>query len=159
MILFSPRDKLRIQTSLGASIRDRRSIFLSKDYGHRFEGYLERQRKRMTGELSQRTNRPELIAQYGFDTKFAYHALRLAIQGSELMRTGEINLPMLDSQRQFLLEVRNGQYSKEYVLSYLDTLTWNLRRDIREADLPEHADFDWISKAVAYWHLTAWGKR
>lgn len=157
MILFSPRDKLRIQTPLGASIRDRRSIFLSKDCGRRFEGYLQRQCKRMTGELSQRTNRPELVAQYGFDTKFAYHALRLGIQGSELMRTGEITLPMNNNWREYLLEVRNGQYSKEAVLSYLDYLTWRLRENTNEADLPEHADFHWISKAVVNWHLIAWG--
>lgn len=156
MILFSPRNKLRILTPLGASLRDRRGIFLSKDCGRRFEGYLQRQRKRMTGELSQRTNRPELVEKYGYDTKFAYHALRLAIQGEQLMKTGEIALPMLDHDRRFLTDVRRGLHSKECVLSHLDHLTLCLQNATLEANLPEHADFEWISRAVADWHERAW---
>jgi predicted nucleotidyltransferase len=156
MILFSPRDKLHTLTPIGASLRDRRSIFLSKDCGRRFEGYLARQRKRMIGELSQRTNRPELVEKYGYDTKFAYHALRLAIQGTELMKTGTIELPMADHDRRFLGEVRHGVHSKEYVLRHLDHLTLCLQDASDEADLPEHADFEWISKAVADWHERSW---
>lgn len=156
MILFSPRDKLRILTPIGASLRDRRGIFLSKDCGHRFEGYLQRQRARMTGELSQRTNRPELVQQHGFDTKFAYHALRLAIQGIELMKTHEITLPMADYDREFLINVRLGQHSKECVLRHLDHLTLCLQDATEETDLPEHADFERISRAVADWHERAW---
>lgn len=156
MILFSPRDKLRILTPLGWRLRERRGIFLSRDCGRRFEGYLTRQRKRMTGELSQRTNRPELVEKYGYDTKFAYHALRLAIQGHELMTTGVINLPMLESQRAYLTEVRRGLHDKDEVLGMLDTLTFRLQYATKRADLPEHADFEQISQIVADWHEQAW---
>ena len=36
----------------------------------------------MTGEVGAHTNRPELVAVHGYDTKFAMHALRLACRGS-----------------------------------------------------------------------------
>jgi uncharacterized protein len=35
------------------------------------------------------TSRPELIAVHGYDTKYAMHALRLGLQGIELLTTGE----------------------------------------------------------------------
>lgn len=40
------------------------------------------------------TNRPELVAEHGYDTKFAMHALRLGAQGVELLTTGRITLPV-----------------------------------------------------------------
>ena len=41
---------------------------------------------------SAHTNRPELVAVHGYDTKYAMHALRLGIQGVELLRSGRITL-------------------------------------------------------------------
>jgi hypothetical protein len=35
----------------------------------------------MTGQAGAHTNRPELVAVHGYDTKYAMHALRLGLQG------------------------------------------------------------------------------
>ena len=159
MILFSPPDMLRINNALGQELRRSRAMFISKQCGLRFEGYLKRQRARMIGASSQHANRPELVAQYGFDTKFAYHALRLAMQGIELMQDGVITLPMPQDARTYLLDVRTGKYEKIDVLAHLDALTADLQRATDDADLPEHADFDYISSFVASMHLQAWESR
>ena len=50
----------------------------------------------MTGEPGAHTNRPELVAVHGYDTKYAMHALRLGLQGVELLTTGRITLPVPD---------------------------------------------------------------
>jgi uncharacterized protein len=42
----------------------------------------------MTGGAGAHTNRPELVAVHGYDTKYAMHALRLGLQGIELLTTG-----------------------------------------------------------------------
>ena len=42
----------------------------------------------MTGQAGAHTNRPELVAAHGYDTKYAMHALRLGLQGIELLTTG-----------------------------------------------------------------------
>ncbi|HET6734564.1 DNA polymerase beta superfamily protein [Mycobacterium sp.] len=159
MILFSPPDMLRINNDLGQDLRRSRAMFVSKQCGLRFEGYLKRQRARVTDASSQHANRPELVAQYGFDTKFAYHALRLAMQGIELMQDGAITLPMPQDARSYLLDVRTGKYEKADVLAHLDALTADLQRATDEADLPEHADFSYISSFVARMHLRAWESR
>jgi hypothetical protein len=48
----------------------------------------------MTGQPGAHTNRPELVAVHGYDTKYAMHALRLGLQGIELLSTGRITLPV-----------------------------------------------------------------
>ncbi len=49
-------------------------------------GYLQSQRDAMTGAVGAHTNRPELVAVHGYDTKFAMHALRLGVQASSCSR-------------------------------------------------------------------------
>jgi hypothetical protein len=59
--------------------------FVSRLAASRFLGYLQSQRAAMTGEVGAHTNRPELVAEHGYDTKYAMHALRLGVQGVELL--------------------------------------------------------------------------
>jgi len=44
----------------------------------------------MTGESGAHTNRPELVANHGYDAMFAMHALRLGIQGFVLQAFGSM---------------------------------------------------------------------
>jgi hypothetical protein len=55
------------------------------------------------------TNRPELVAIHGYDTKYAMHALRLGLQGIELLTTGRITLPVPEPHRAYLRSIRRGQ--------------------------------------------------
>src|SRR5215475_11657084 len=48
----------------------------------------------MTGQASAHANRPELVAVHGYDPKDAMHALRLGLQGIELLTTGRTTLPV-----------------------------------------------------------------
>ncbi|WP_283612366.1 DNA polymerase beta superfamily protein [Mycolicibacterium poriferae] len=159
MILYSPPEMLRAIEQPGHMLRGRRDLFISRQAGYRFEGYLKRQRERITGELSQRTNRPELVERYGFDTKFAYHALRLAMQGIELMQEGYITLPMPANARGYLVDVRTGKYGKDEVLDHLDSLTADLQRATEKSEWLERADFDRLSRWVAEMHQEWWSRK
>lgn len=81
------------------------------------------------------------------------------MQGIELMQDSVITLPMPENARAYLLDVRTGKYEKGDVLDHLDVLTADLQRATDTADLPEHADFDYISSFVAGMHLRAWESR
>ncbi len=78
----------------GAELVDNAHRFVSTLAAARFIGYLRSQEAAMTGEVGAHTNRPELVAAHGYDTKFAMHALRLGAQGVELLTTGRITLPV-----------------------------------------------------------------
>lgn len=135
-----------------------RDLFLSKDCGRRFLGYLEAQREQMLGLRSKRTNRPELIGVYGFDTKFAYHAIRLGIQGVELLSTGKITLPMPEPHRTWLRQLRVGAYTKEEALAAIDHYHDELEQLMAEVDLPDKVDQSklnhWLTDTYQEWWET-----
>lgn len=155
MLLFAPESEVVRSRWPGVDLRERRDMFISKAAGKRFLGYLIRQRNRFRGSLSQRTNRPELVEKYGYDTKFAYHALRLGLQGIELMNRGEITLPMAVDDREELLAVRRGKWSREDVDWKLDILHDELKLAIESSELPDRADWDgvnnWCSDTYRAW--------
>lgn len=53
--------------------------------------------------------RPELVERFGYDTKFAMHAVRLGLQGVEYVETGKITLPSPDAQ--LLQAIRSGAFA------------------------------------------------
>lgn len=145
-------------SDLGEKLIHHRSLFVSKDSGKRFGGYMVSQRMAMTGERNKRTNRPELVHTYGYDTKFAYHVIRLGMLGNELMNTGKIKLPMRDEDVEILMKIRAGKYSKDEVLEMSKKLETELDQAIKESILPDHADRDAISKLMHEIYMEAWGE-
>lgn len=157
MPLFAPDAEIVVINEAGRELRDDRAIFLSRQAGERFLGYLSSQRDKMVGG-SGHTNRPELIEKYGFDSKHGYHALRLAIQGAELMATGAITLPMTEAHREFLLAVRTGGYSKDEVIAQLDLRTEALVRATERSRLPERPDHDAVNAWLIQAHRAWWDR-
>lgn len=158
LLLFAPRTEwVTAAEPYASQLQDNSDLFLSKDCGRRFMGYLKAQKERMLGLRNQRTNRPELIDLYGFDTKFAYHAIRLGLQGIELMETGKITLPMPEPHRRWLTELRKGYYTKQDALDRIDTLSDDLSRLVDNTDLPDKADSlalnAWLTEVYTQW----WG--
>ena len=100
-------------TPLGEGLRALAPAIVSRRAGHRFLGYLDGQLERMRGggRQSRVPSRPELVERYGYDTKYAGHALRLALQGVELIDTGRLTLPMRDEDREACLRMRRGEFT------------------------------------------------
>jgi len=59
----------------------------------------------MTGQAGAHTNRPELVAIQGYDTKYAMHAFRLGCKGIELLTSGRITLPIPEPHRGYLRSI------------------------------------------------------
>lgn len=156
LLLFAPEHQVVRRDEWGRSLQGRKDLFLSKDCGRRFIGYLDAQWDRMLGLRSRRTNRPELIDVYGFDTKFAYHAVRLGLQGVELLTTGHITLPIPEPDRTWLRELRVGKHSKEEAVDRIEGLRAELDRLMDKADLPDRPDYgqlnEWLTGTYqSYW--------
>jgi hypothetical protein len=79
---------------------------VSKRAGRAFTGYVDAQRR---GLLGQATRQRERSAEHRYDTKDAMHALRIAHQGEEFLRTGRITLPVAEPERAALMQVRRGE--------------------------------------------------
>lgn len=143
---------------LGRELQAKKDIFLSKDCGRRFMGYLQAQKEQMLGMRSKHTNRPELIDLYGYDTKFAYHAIRLGLQGIELLNHGQITLPMPEPHRSILKSLRVGAYSKQYALDWIADLQDGLAVLMRDVDLPDQADMMKINQWLMATYTDWWQK-
>lgn len=109
LVLFVPDDEVVFRSNAGAELVDNAHRFVSRHVAERFLGYLQTQRAAMTGEVGTHTNRPELVAVHGYDTKYAMHALRRGLQGVELLTTGRITLPMPQPVREYLRSIRTGE--------------------------------------------------
>lgn len=111
----------------------------------------------MVGSRSARTNRPELVAQHGYDTKFAMHALRLGVQGVELLTTGRLTLPIPQPAREHLRAVRRGEVALADVLAEVDDLAARLADLATSSPLPDQPDRAWVDGWLHRSHLRYWG--
>jgi len=158
LLLILPADEIVLNTWVGRELQKNPELFISRAAGRRFIGYLESQRAQMLGIRGRRhTNRPELVEVYGFDTKFAYHAVRLGLQGVELLSTGSITLPIPEPDRTWLRELRNGQHTLNEALDRMRDLEDQLAHLSSFAAWPKAADRKsidlWLTDTYQSWWL------
>ena len=157
--LFAPTSDIITMTTLGYALRDLGPELLSRQAGRRFLGYMEGQIARVQGQDRRHVpNRPELIAKYGWDTKYGAHALRLAIQGCEVIEHGTLTLPMPKARRRQVIAVKTGYVSKETALSWIGQYADRLREllDTGAGPLPDRPDLDRINEWSVEAHLAYW---
>jgi len=158
--LFVPDRQIVAITDTGRELRARRDRILSRRAGSRFLGYLRAQRDRMEGVRGgKHTNRPELVDVHGFDTKFAYHMVRLGIQGVELLETGHLTLPMPEPDRTWLRELRRGEHTRAEALARAADLEERLAALCESSDLPEEPDHAWADRWLVDAHRRSWDGR
>lgn len=156
LVLFVPDGDVVHRDPVGAELVANAHRFVSRRAAERFLGYLRAQRAGMTGESSVRTNRPELVALHGYDTKYAMHALRLGMQGVELLSTGRITLPIPQPHRDYLRAVRRGEVPLADALKAVDDAEQQLLA-LHDSDrVPAHPDTDWVNDWLHRAHLNYW---
>ncbi|WP_017589920.1 nucleotidyltransferase domain-containing protein [Nocardiopsis ganjiahuensis] len=157
--LFVPEHEIVTLAPVGRDLRANAHRFLSRRAGERFLGYLRAQRDRMAGiRGGKHTNRPELVEQHGFDTKYAYHMVRLGLQGVELLETGDITLPMPEPDRGWLLALRRGEHSRDEALSRAEDLEKRLEELCRTSHLPEAPDSGWADRWLVRSYHQVWNE-
>jgi len=140
MILFAPDEMKMLDRSFPATrlievTRTRRA-------GDAYLGYLHKQLDKWRGKISAGTNRPELVASHGYDTKFAAHAVRLGIQGVEYLSTGRISLPMEEPVAAKIRSLRAGEIPEVEALAWVHKVEKDLINAHATSKLPESADMD-----------------
>lgn len=175
--LFVPDSEVCFINDFGRELRANRHLFLSRQAGPRFRGYLESQRRGLMGLRSGGTRnqgRKDIRDRLGFDAKFAAHMVRLGIQGAELLATGTITLPMPADSLTYLRGLKSGDYLDG---AEPGSQQWRARADEAKADalaraerlervidgllvdspLPERPDWDAINGWLMSVHRRRWG--
>lgn len=160
LLMYIPNHELVINSDIGRDVQAHPERFLSRQVAARFAGYLVSQRDQLLGLKSKKhTNRPELVNVYGFDTKFAYHMVRLGLQGMEVLTTGRITLPMPEPDRTWLQELRRGEHTLQEALDRADDLLNQLNALADTADLPGLPDHQAINRWLTETYMSWWDER
>ena len=133
-------------------------MFTAKSHASAFFGYAHAQLQRLYGGRGQKNcKRQQLETDYGYDTKYAMHIVRLLHEGIELMEKGRITLPGPNVQE--LIDIRRGIYKLPTVIERATQLEEKLREAEQKSWLPEHVDRDKISQLLAEVYADHWLKR
>ena len=131
---------------------------MSRLAADRFLGYLRAQRAAMVGAAGAHTNRPELVARHGYDTKYAMHALRLGLQGIELLSTGRITLPVPRPDLDYLRAIRRGEVPLAEVVAAVTAAEARLAALRDAAAVPPQPDRRWADDWLHRSHQEFWSR-
>lgn len=157
--LFTPSHQVEVETFAGSILRTDRvkGMFVSKKAGKHFSGYAKAQVERLNGRRSGMPYRPEVVEKYGFDTKFAMHAARLVYQGYEYLSTGNLVLPITETEEgRYIASIRRGDVTLADALDFIDYWDNRLEILIQTGDLPEVADPKAIAEVSYDLHTFHW---
>jgi uncharacterized protein len=155
LLLFVDGEDVLERSELGDELQALAPAFACRSTGRAFLGYVDAQRRGLLGERHATRTR-EVSAEYGYDTKYAMHALRIAHQGRELLTTGRISLPVQEPERSRLMEVRHGEIPMNDVLDRLNDQLAALESDVLNARLPEQPDRDQVDRFLVSAYQRQW---
>lgn len=107
--LFVPARCVVQCDDIGDIMRDNRRVFLHKGAYHRFKGYAYSQMKKIR-DKNPVGKRVELVEEHGYDVKFAYHVVRLALQAEQILVERDLDL---ERNREVLKSIRRGEWTIE----------------------------------------------
>lgn len=130
--LFVPRECILHTTAIGEMVREKRHIFLHKGLWPRLKGYAYQQLSKMQSK-NREGKRKEIVEEFGFDVKFAYHVIRLLDQAEQLLSTGDMDLRRAKEQ---MKAIRRGEVPAEKIKEWADSKEKHLETLYAECKLP-----------------------
>jgi uncharacterized protein len=103
--------------------------------------------------------RPELVAVHGYDTKYAMHALRLGLQGIELLSTGRITLTVPEPHLAYLRSIRRGERPLDEVVDAITATEERLSRLRDNPAIADQPDRRWVDDWLHRSYQNFWNRR
>jgi predicted nucleotidyltransferase len=136
--LFVPENCIKHITTVGQMLRDKREIFLSKRCWFKFRGYAASQFHKLEIKNPDETSsRAELVKKYGYDTKFAYHIIRLLDEAEQILLSGSLQL---DKNNEELKAIRRGEWTYERLKKEFELRKLSVESSFSKSSLREEPD-------------------
>jgi len=146
-ILFANSKDQLFSDSWGKEILSFRDAFLSKRIITACVGYCVSQIHKINiGRGGKKGKRAILIAEKGYDTKFAYHALMMTNISIELIETGRFNPLRKNPEVKYLLGIREGKIELEDVRNQIQSNLATIKTIEPISKLPDHPNENLINK-------------
>lgn len=114
--LFTSRENVLHSTGVSELVRENRRQFLHKGAMHKLRGYAYSQMSKIRNKAnSSNPKRAADVEAHGFDTKFAYHVVRLVLQAEQILMEGDLDLLR---NREMLKSIRRGEWTLEQLESW-----------------------------------------
>jgi len=139
-VAFADKKFVLATTKVGEEVNDfiRKNV-ITKSLFNPYFGYFKAQVRELN-ESKKTGVRAVLVEKYGYDTKFASHAVRLALQFSEIMRTGWLKPTLTGLEQEMCFDIKSGKYKLEEVNSLFKVLEHTMINSYENAKLPEAPD-------------------
>jgi predicted nucleotidyltransferase len=138
-----------------AKISVQAELFLAKSHLNQFLGYANAQMRRLFNQRAKDVNRPFLEEQFGYDTKYAMHIIRLLHEAKEFLGSGRITLPR--PEKELLIDIRKGKYKLYELEDMANQLEVEALAEKEKSTLPEMVDREAVSKLVTETYRNFWG--
>jgi predicted nucleotidyltransferase len=130
--LFTPATCVLHSTRVGNLVRESRRLFLHRGAWPKFKGYAYSQLHKLA--IKQPTGkRAKVVAEHGYDTKFAYHVVRLLGEVEQILVEGDIDLQR-DNDR--LNAIRRGEWTEDRLRQWAADKEAALERAYAASPLP-----------------------
>ena len=113
-ILFCPDLCVLRGSNIWNMIKYNRDDFLHKGCYHKYRGYAHSQQKKMQSQ-NRTGKRKEIVDKFGYDTKYAYHFVRLMLECEMILKEHTLNI---DCNSEILNEVKSGAWTLSDILLY-----------------------------------------
>lgn len=144
--LFTARRCVLHTTPIAEMIRERRREFLHKGAWHKFKGYSYAQLNKMKNKSNHSNpKRAESIARLGYDSKFAYHIVRLLAEVEQILVEGDLDL---ERNREQLKSIRRGEWSFEQIETFFEDKERDLEEVYLKSTLPHSPDEERIRQLL-----------
>jgi predicted nucleotidyltransferase len=130
--LFTPATCVLHSTRVGNLVRENRRLFLHRGAWPKFKGYAYSQLHKLSSK-EPKGKRADLVAKHGYDTKFAYHVVRLLGEAEQILIEGDIDLQR-DNDR--LKAIRRGEWTEERLRRWAADKEADLERAYAASKLP-----------------------
>ena len=134
--LFTPATCVLHSTRVGNLVRENRRRFLHRGAWPKFKGYAYSQLHKLAIKEA-RGRRAEMVERHGFDTKFAYHVVRLIGEVEQILVEGDIDLRR---NREQLKAIRRGEWTEDRLRAWFAEKEAHLERAYAESTLPAVPD-------------------
>lgn len=144
--LFVPQRCVLHCTKIAQHVRDNRKEFLHKGSFKKFRGYAYSQLDKIgTKANSENPKRQKSIEEFGYDVKFAYHVVRLALEAEQILQTQDLDL---ECNSEILKSIRRGEWPLESFKEWFQKKSVALEEVYSKSTLRQDPDEEKIKKIL-----------
>ena len=141
-LLFLPQHCIIHSTMTWKKITDNKNKFLHKGLYQKFIGYSFSQKNKIkTQSNKSNEKRKKSYELYGYDTKFAFHCMRLLMEAEQLLNTGNLDLT---KDKEILKSIRRGEWSIDQIDNFFEKKESHLQTLYENSKLPHSPNEDII---------------